>query len=172
MYPQLRHLQSMQKLLLLKELLGGYGRCAGGYWSNFSELVSTITCKPHLAVVLPSHLHLLEASEDKAWMNGHGSSGTILRNKTPTSRGQLVGMPALLLVYLWVNSVSLGLRKDTWLNFKGKGRQLKPWKDRLPVFDRCIQYTHTKQDSQPCSSSTEKTAPFFWTHRIYSPFSK
>lgn len=66
MYPQLRHLQSMQRLLLLKEHLGGYGKCAGGYQSNFSELMSTITCKPHLAVVFPSHLHLLEAPEDKA----------------------------------------------------------------------------------------------------------
>lgn len=35
-------------------------------------------------------------------------------------------MPALLLVYLWVNSVSLGLRKDAQLTFKGKGRHLKP----------------------------------------------
>lgn len=36
-YPQLRHLQSMQRLLLLKEHLGGYGKWAGGDWSNFSE---------------------------------------------------------------------------------------------------------------------------------------
>lgn len=65
-YPQLRHLQSMQRLLLLKEHLGGYGKSAGGYWSNFSEPMSTITRKPHLAVVFPSRLHLLEAPEYEA----------------------------------------------------------------------------------------------------------
>lgn len=66
MYPQLRHLQSMQRLLLLKEHLGGYGKRAGRYGSNFSELMATITGKPHLAVVFLSHLHSLEAPEDKA----------------------------------------------------------------------------------------------------------
>lgn len=34
-YPRLRHSQSMQRLLLLKEHLGGYAECTGGHWSHF-----------------------------------------------------------------------------------------------------------------------------------------
>lgn len=71
----------MQRLLLLKKHLGGRGKRAGGIWSGFGELSSTITHKPPLAGVLPSRLRFWEAPEDKAGMNGHGSSGTILRNK-------------------------------------------------------------------------------------------
>lgn len=42
-YPRLRHLQSMQRLLLLKKHLWGRGKRAGGVWSNFSELAPTTT---------------------------------------------------------------------------------------------------------------------------------
>lgn len=43
------------------------------------------------------------------------------------------GMPAPLLLYLWANSVSAGLRKDAWLNCKETGRHLKPWTDSCVV---------------------------------------
>lgn len=50
---------------------------------------------------------------------------TTLRNRTEQLAGVFVGMVAPLLLYLWVNSVSVGLRTDAWLNSKDTGRHLK-----------------------------------------------
>lgn len=146
--------------------LTGSGKCTGGH---FCDLMPTTTCKTALAGVFPSHLRFLEAPEDKAWRNGQGSSGTILRNqrKLPAR----VSLWECCPVYLWESSVSPGLRKDAWLSFKGKGRHLKSWKVRIPVFDRCVEYTHTEQEGKLCSS-TQKAAPFFWAQRMYNLFSK
>lgn len=139
------------------------------FGSHFCDLTPTTTCKTALAGVFPSHLRFLEAPEDKAWRNGQGSSGTILRNQTKLPAR--VSLWECCPVYLWENSVSPGLRKDAWLSFKGKGRHLKSWKVRIPVFDRCVEYTHTEQERKLCSP-TQKAAPFFWAQRMYNLFSK
>lgn len=91
-------------------------------------------------------------------------------NRITTSSGQLVGI-ALLLVYLWVNSASLGLSKDAWLNLKGKGfvKALHPEKTDflclIGVFNihtqsKTVRCAHPPRRLHHFSEHIEYTTPF------------
>lgn len=67
---------------------------------------------------------------------------TTLRNRTEQLAGVFVGMPAPLLLYLWVNSVSVGLRKDAWLNCKEQVGTLNHEQTDFCVVQVYSIYTH------------------------------
>lgn len=151
----------MQRLSLLKEHWWGSGKCTGGHLLSFLRPNDMQDTPGRSFPLTPLCFGGSRRQGLKEWT---GKLRNLLEgsNRTP-SKGQPVGMLP------WVpvgESVRPGLRKDAWLSFKGKGRHLKSWKVRIPVFDRCIEYTHTQSTRGSCAHPP-RGLHHFSEHREY-----
>lgn len=153
----------MQRQLLTKEHLGGYGKCTSGHWSTlqWTHVNHSMQAAPgNSSPPVPPVTGGLRGQGHNKWA---WKFSTTWRNRTEQLAGVFVGMPAPLLLYLWVNSVSVGLRKDAWLNCKETGRHLKPWKDRLLCCTGVLNI-HTQSKTVSCAHSPRRLHRFFSEH--------
>lgn len=143
------------------------------HWWAFG-LIFVTSCPPRHArhpwqEFPPPTSVFLEVPEDKAWRNGQGSSGTVLRNQTELPAR--VSLWECCPVYLWENSVSPGLRKDAWLSFREKGGTLNPEKSEFLCLTGVLN-THTQSKRGSCAHPPRRQHHFFWAQRTCNLLSR